>query len=138
MKKRPAVIIVVFCGYLALSLVGFAGNDDRTMQNVGPQAIGKVEKMEVKLDQEFTITLKSNPTTGYSWQIDTAPDENVARLIGSVFVGPQTRLVGAGGSEIWTFKAVGRGRTKVRLKYIRPWEKDVPPVAIAAYDIQVQ
>lgn len=133
MKKRPAVIIVVFCGYLALSLVGFAGNDDRTMQNVG-----RVEKMEVKLDQEFTITLKSNPTTGYSWQIDTAPDENVARLVGSVFVAPQTRLVGAGGSEIWTFKAVGRGRTMVRLKYIRPWEKDVPPVAIAAYDIHVQ
>jgi len=106
-------------------------------ENKGP-AKGKVEKMEVKLDQEFTITLKSNPTTGYSWQIDTAPDENVVRLIGSVFVGPQTRLVGAGGSEIWTFKAVGRGRTMVRLKYIRPWEKDVPPVEIADYDIQVQ
>lgn len=101
-------------------------------------AKGKVETMEVKLEQEFTITLKSNPTTGYSWQIETAPDESVVRLIGSVFVGPQTRLVGAGGSEIWTFKAVGRGRTGVRLIYVRPWEQDVPPVEIAEYDILVQ
>lgn len=105
--------------------------------NKGPTK-GKVEQMEVKLDQEFTITLKSNPTTGYSWKIETAPDEGVVRLVGSVFVGPQTRLVGAGGSEIWTFKAVGRGRTTVRLKYIRPWEQDIPPVEIAEYEILVQ
>jgi predicted secreted protein len=47
-------------------------------------------------------------------------------------------MVGAGGSEIWTFKAVGRGRTVVRLKCVRPWEQDVPPVEIAEYEILVQ
>jgi predicted secreted protein len=35
--------------------------------------------------------------------------------------------VGAGGKEVWTFKAAGEGSPTIHFKYVRPWEKDVPP-----------
>ena len=31
-------------------------------------------------------------------------------------------LVGAGGKEVWTFEAVEKGTTEVRLEYSQPWE----------------
>jgi predicted secreted protein len=43
-------------------------------------------------------------------------------------VRPTTRLVGAGGKEVWTFKAVSEGKTEIALKYFRPWETNVEPV----------
>jgi len=117
------------------------GIESKVGQNSGANsesARSKVEKIVVNLGQEFTITLNSNPTTGYHWQMDKSPDKSMVDLISSVFVGPETKLVGAGGREIWTFKAVGKGHTELKMKYIRPWEKDVAPVEIAEFDIFVQ
>ncbi len=50
----------------------------------------------------------------------------------------RTRMVGAGGREVWTFRAVGRGECKIGLKYVRPWEKDVPPVREAVFQVIVK
>lgn len=124
--------------FTGIQLKGIENKAEHRGDETEAPAKGKAAKVEVKLDQEFNITLKSNPTTGYSWKIDAAPDQSVVRLIGSIFMRSQTRLIGAGGSEIWTFKAVGRGQTKVSFKYLRPWELDMPPVDIAEYDILVQ
>ena len=86
--------------------------------------------VEVEVGQEFIITLESNPTTGYQWQLARPLDEAILQLVGSEFEAPETKpeLVGVGGEEVWTFKAVGRGQTEVALKYVRVWEKDVSPV----------
>jgi len=86
--------------------------------------------VEVEVGQEFSITLESNPTTGYQWQLAKPLDEAILQLVGSEFEASETKpeLVGVGGEEVWTFKAVGRGQTEVALKYVRVWEKDVPPV----------
>jgi inhibitor of cysteine peptidase len=83
--------------------------------------------LAVTSGQEFNITLASNPTTGYKWDLAKPLDSKLVTLITNQFIRPDTRLVGAGGKEIWTFKAVGEGKTQIDLKYIRPWEKDVDP-----------
>jgi len=76
---------------------------------------------------EFTIKLKSNPTTGYSWFLR----EYDAKLIAPVnkkYKGPDKKLIGAGGFEIWTFKMKPNAfavphQTSLRMIYARPWNK---------------
>ena len=76
----------------------------------------------------FTVTLVSNPTTGYQWQFGTPPyDETVMILRGDKYIRPQEELCGAPGKRSLTFLAEGSGRTGLRLIYVRPWEKNRPP-----------
>jgi inhibitor of cysteine peptidase len=46
-------------------------------------------------------------------------------------------LVGAGGTEIWRFRATKAGRQILRMAYVRPWEKGVAPVKIVSFSVVV-
>ena len=37
-------------------------------------------------------------------------------------------ITGAGGVEQWTLKSIKEGETTVAFEYVRPWEKDKPPI----------
>ncbi len=121
----------IWMGVLAAGLLG-----------LGTGAVADVvndkTEMEVPAGREFTITLASNPTTGYSWQLAGAPDEKIAKLVGSKFNAPQTDLVGAPGEEVWTFTAVAPGKTTLTFHYVRPWEKGIPPVEENVVDVTVK
>jgi inhibitor of cysteine peptidase len=93
--------------------------------------------MSVAMGQEFKVTLASNPTTGYSWALAKPLDEKIVKLVTNVYVAPETRLVGAGGNQIWTFKAAGEGKTEIALKYVRPWETNVAPVKTTNFPVVV-
>ena len=83
------------------------------------------EPIMVKAGQNFTIKMESNPTTGYGWQLSKALDNKIS-LVTNAFIPPDSKLCGAGGHELWTFKAIGEGQTDISMKYVRPWEKDQP------------
>jgi inhibitor of cysteine peptidase len=82
------------------------------------------EPIKVKSGEEFVIKIKSNPTTGYSWELANNPDNII--LVTNSYLASSSRLMGVGGHELWTFKAVGCGQTNILMKYLRPWEKDRP------------
>jgi inhibitor of cysteine peptidase len=94
-------------------------------------------QIEVTVSRDFSITLASNPTTGYQWELADPLDEAVVKLVSREYKGPETKLIGAGGQEIWTFRAVSRGQTLISLKYVRPWEKGVAPDKTASYTVIV-
>ena len=56
---------------------------------------------------------------GFAWTLAREPDPSVLELVDSTYVGPETELVGAGGEEVWTFRAVGEGSTELELSYER-------------------
>lgn len=94
-------------------------------------------QVELKVGEVLTVTLESNPTTGYSWEI-VQTDEAVLSQQGEVEYqqSPQSQgLVGAGGTETFRFKAVGPGKITLKLIYHRSWEKGVEP--IQTYTLQV-
>lgn len=71
----------------------------------------------------LTVTLGSNPTTGYSWN-ETAQIANPAALqqTASQFVPSEGKgIVGAPGEQVWTFKALQKGTTTVGMEYGQPW-----------------
>jgi inhibitor of cysteine peptidase len=88
------------------------------------QAGDTTNEVKLAVGQTYTIDLDSNPTTGYSWRL-ASPTNKVFMLVTNTYEprANNQRLVGSGGVEHWTFKAVGKGRAELALEYVRPWEK---------------
>lgn len=79
---------------------------------------------------EFTLKLKSNPTTGYSWFLREY-DANLVTPVKHSFQKPtdNKKIVGAPGFEIWTFKMKAAAFnvpqvTAIRLIYTQPWQSE--------------
>jgi inhibitor of cysteine peptidase len=87
---------------------------------------------------KFVITLVSNRSTGFAWRLAKPSDEKVVRLEGSEYSPGRADLDGAPGKEAWTFTAVAAGQTTISLKYVRPWEKNKPPLKEATFTIAVR
>ncbi len=84
--------------------------------------------MSALVGQELTVTLGSNPTTGFQWsELADIGDETVIQQISHIFVGPGIeKPPGTSGEEIWVFKGLKKGTTTILLEYSRPWnEKDI-------------
>ena len=67
----------------------------------------------------IVVTLPSNATTGYHWQLAAEPNPHVVKLVSHRYVAPKTKRVGAAGKEIWRFRAVGAGTARLRLTYVQ-------------------
>jgi len=76
-----------------------------------------------EVGETFTISLKSNPTTGYMWQPEF--DSEFLELV-SMFVSDSTDplIVGAGGTETFEFLPLKQGQARVRMVYKRAWEEE--------------
>jgi inhibitor of cysteine peptidase len=96
------------------------------------------ETVTLDCSRRFAVRMSSNPTTGYGWQLAQPLDEKIVVLVTNDYIHPNTRLIGAGGNEVWIFKAVGRGQAEIARKYVRPWEKDRPPAETNVFKIVVK
>ena len=80
----------------------------------------KGSQVDVKMGDQFTITLDGNPSTGYSWEakdLDTTMFEQVGD---PVFNSSNPGLVGSGGTLTLTFKVLKSGTATLALVYHRP------------------
>lgn len=76
--------------------------------------------------QNFNITLDSNPTTGYQWDVAVNTNSNTAKFVSSEFLASQSDLLGAGGKQVLTFQALSAGKATIVLEYARPWDRENP------------
>jgi inhibitor of cysteine peptidase len=79
------------------------------------------QAIHVAPDETFAIELKGNPTTGYTWQADI--DTQYAELITQEYA-PQAGpagAIGAGGWEVFHFRAREAGETQIVFLHRRPW-----------------
>lgn len=88
--------------------------------------------------KEFSLVLDGNRTTGYAWAVDSIIDGKVVKQVGTDYRQPSTKGVGAGGADILKFRAVGKGKTVIGVRYARPWEKGVEPLRRAAFVVIVR
>jgi len=80
--------------------------------------------MNAAVGEDLTVTLGSNPTTGFRWsEFAEISDESVIKQVSHKFVGPGIdKPPGTPGEEVWTFKALKKGTTTIFMEYGRPWE----------------
>lgn len=96
-------------------------------------------QIEVVKGQVLAISLESNPTTGYSWEVLKINEEMLEQLGESEFISSESEgLVGAGGVEVLRFKTIGVGTTYLELGYLRFWEEDVAPLMLFTLSIVVR
>ena len=94
-------------------------------------------QVELSRSQALDISLQSNPTTGYRWEVRDL-NEKVLQQIGEPEFEPRSKLIGAPGVEILHFRAVGVGQTTLRLVYRRSWGKAVEPLETFSVKVVVR
>ncbi len=114
---RRLVVAICLSGII-LFLPGCAGAEVKAYTD--PAKI-----VEVSTKGEFSVTLESNPTTGYLWQ--ASYDENLLKLVDKTYRQNDTRtpLVGVGGTDAFIFQAIKAGSTEITFNYKRPRESEI-------------
>ncbi len=78
---------------------------------------------------QLIVALASNASTGYTWSVqDPSPDQ--LELQGEpkyVPPGSTSNVVGAAGTQVFTFVAKSSGSAKLVLQYKRPFEPNASP-----------
>jgi inhibitor of cysteine peptidase len=90
--------------------------------------------VELRSGDRLELVLEANPTTGYTWQVDSV-NSAIIRQAGEPVYTSEGAMPGSGGKLTLTFEAGAAGRTLLRLAYARPFEKDRPP--IKTFDVTV-
>ncbi|HSW11381.1 MAG TPA: protease inhibitor I42 family protein [Solimonas sp.] len=109
----------------------------------GPVALDASDNgktIELSPGQALNLSLVSNHTTGYRW-IWASPVNPVLAKVGeptyTASASARDGVVGAGGTETWTFQATKEGETTLRMEYRRPWSMQVPAQEVLSYKIKV-
>jgi len=93
-----------------------------------PDFTDPLKSIMVKQSQPvFSVVLKSNPTTGYSWLLKNYDSELITPVRSKFFKSTSKKLVGAPGYEKWTFRVKPKGfvvpqMTNIVLVYTHPWD----------------
>ena len=79
------------------------------------------KQVKIAVGGTVTVTLDSNVTTGYSWELKEIGDNNVLQKTDNKYIAPTGGAIGAGGQEVWTFKALAPGTSTLTMDYSQPW-----------------
>ncbi len=106
--------------------------------SAGIEQSGQTIRMQV--GQQLAVTLPSNPSTGYRWEIETM-DTSLLQQMGvpeyQTLGSAGTTQPGQGGTETFRFEALATGETPLRLFYRRPSD-DGEPAEIFFLMINIQ
>ena len=124
--------LILTCAMVAISLCLFACSPALKQVDVSCDDFYKQaaisQEVAVAVGDSFTVTLCSNPTTGFLWSESAQiSDLSVLEQLGHEFVPPEYKgdkppPPGTPGQEIWTFKALKAGESTISMEYSRPWE----------------
>lgn len=114
--KRVVIFLGVILPCLAFAQSTTTATSDSTQK---PAMIKSTQPL-------VTLHLPANPTTGYSWYLVKYP-HTYFQVLKHVYLAPSTKNVGAGGYDVWQFKAkpgafVVPRVFKIQMMYARPWE----------------
>lgn len=123
MKLRIIILFVILIA--SLSLVSCITSHDFNVDISCDEFVENNHVMndfQAEIGDKIRVKLCSNPTTGFRWEYEITGDI-VLQEEDYDFEEPEgDGVTGAGGKEVWTFEAIEKGTTKVRMEYSRPWE----------------
>jgi inhibitor of cysteine peptidase len=90
--------------------------------------------IELAPDEAFQLSLPENPTSGYGWDMETAPGPVLEPLGDAFRVGSEA--VGSGGRVEFEFRGHHPGAITLCLRQWRPWAGEES--VIARYHLQIR
>ena len=161
-KKMKRKIFSLLMCLIIIPVIGPGCSQTTQSENVNDTTIS----IQTEVGQTFLIKLPSNPTTGYSWQLLSLPPDSIhlqnkrfrQDRLSQISAGQEPNdqtttlqqfgdsepnivepeLVGVGGMEIWTFKALKADSIELLFEYRRPWEKNIPAEYKKIVKIEIQ
>lgn len=82
-------------------------------------------ELSMKAGDSFSVTLCSNPSTGFQWESAVISDPSVLTETSHQYIGPESDPApppGTPGQDVWTFRALKKGTSTISIYYSRPWE----------------
>jgi len=95
-------------------------------------------EFEIEVNDKIRAKLCANPTTGFTWVCKMDDENGVMILEKQEYVAPDTELVGASGTDEWTFKAVKEGTALITMEYGQDWEGGIKAERTYVLDITVE
>lgn len=127
-----AIVVIAIAGIGVLLYL-----DKEPKKVITIDASSNSSTIKARPSQQIVINLESNPSTGFSWQLADSYDQAVVTKESNTFTKNSSGAIGAPGTEVWTFKAVGKGATTLKFSYLRSWETNTAPVQIKQFNITV-
>ncbi len=93
------------------------------------------QKIEVPVGVTFIITVSSNPTTGYTWEVGF--DQSLLKMV-KRYTPSKPSMPGSGGSESFEFEGLKKGDTEVYLNYKRPFEQNDPNMISKKFQVVIK
>ncbi len=134
--NRSVIIILLAACCIAAALAGCTGSapEGAGKQGTAAPAITSVAgsltvteaqnnaTVQVKKGDTLKVELPENPTTGYRWNMSTSAG---LKITDDTFIPSDTsgKLVGAGGTRVWTMTVADTGVQWVRALSLRSWEQ---------------
>lgn len=129
MKAKALVMAAIVLVVLAAgcSTVGASPKANDSIEIAGDEfaAANHITRtIDLAPGDAVTVSLASNPSTGFSWtEAALIADPTVLEQVEATWTEAENKgMMGAGGSQVWTLKALRQGTTTVRMEYSRPWE----------------
>jgi predicted secreted protein len=83
------------------------------------------KEVKVASGKLMKVILCSNSTTGFHWELRKISEPSVLKKICSRYEAPDDKKgVGIPGKEIWTFRALEKGKSLLHMEYRRLLEED--------------
>lgn len=93
-----------------------------------------VNEINSVVKQEFTIKLKANPSTGYTWKYEIIEGNTKIEFVKNEFI-PRSKATGSPGEMVYTFKTIKTGTASIKFWYSRDFENDTPALESVFYKI---
>ncbi len=125
---------------LTLSLGACQTPSSESHDSMTHKAIDTSTNRQAKVGDTISIQVRSNPTTGYTWNLAEPVDNEHLQLLGSTYQVDSHKpgMTGVGGTETWNFKAMKAGNANIQLNLARSWEKGIKPAQTALYHIEIK
>ena len=118
LRRSAAVFSVALLVAVAAS---FAGACNGAVVNAGSAQNGK--RVSLRVGDRLVVSLKANATTGYAWKIRSVKKKVLKPRAAAYVPSPNPKhLVGTGGVYKLRLKALAKGTTTLRLRYVRGGE----------------
>jgi predicted secreted protein len=149
MKRRT--ILLLLLSILIAMTVACGGDSKPAGQSTPSQKLVDITIQEDKNGQtvdvpkgaQLILRLKSNRTTGFQWVVRQVMPSVLALAGEPVYEGPtppagSPPAAGAGGTDVFTFRAVSSGTTPLQLAYVRFFEPNNPPAQTFTVTVNVK
>jgi inhibitor of cysteine peptidase len=96
--------------------------------------------LKAKQGQELLVSLPSDPTTGYRWNVQNSASSILSSVGPEVFSSndENNEVIGSAGQSLWRFKVIHEGTAELVMKYQQSWDTSSAYEKVFACHIEIQ